>query len=142
MPFCQPRLSEVRPYSSELSPEDPSLNIKIDGKQILRYDLTNSQCVYEGSVYIIAHNAAFLETLPPYCFVPRLPYEESSRVGRGEGRGYEEDGKTDDQFPFTSAYPQNELILQRQGPIKFDGLLTETQNGTNKGRVILTGDWT
>ena len=92
MPFCQPRLSEVRPYSSELSPEDPSLNIKIDGKQMLRYDLTNSQCVYEGSV--------LLHTTPPFwklsrhiVFVPRLPYEESSRVGWGEGRGYEEDGR-------------------------------------------------
>lgn len=65
--------------------------------------------------------------------------ELSGKAGRGAGvRGRR---KTDDQFPFTSAYPQNELILQRQGPIKVDGLLTETQNGTNKGRVILTGDW-
>ena len=74
-----------------------------------------------------------------FCTQASIRRELSGRAGRGAG--YEEDGKTDDQFPFTSAYPQNELILQRQGPIKFDGLLTKTQNGTNRDRVILTGDW-
>ena len=78
------------------------------------------------------HSAAIL-----FCTQASIRRELSGRVGRGAGVR----GRPDDQFPFTSAYPQNELILQRQGPIKFDGLLTETQNGTNKGRVIVTGDW-